>query len=190
MHMVRKNNIAVPALRAAHEHFRKIVAQRGEVTHICYDSDLRHDERNVTQMRSEPFVWLLGNMSTHMSPFPTLVDCYLATRHDWATLETLKYAGYVLDTYRPRTLAADGIRAYVWDGDALHRAMDIDALRALVCQVARARAVSHLQNLRMQAGADMDSARAFRDERWIGQVSDRIAGIDRDIALAQEWGHV
>lgn len=191
MHMVRKTNPAVRALREAHDSFRKVVAQRGETTHICYDSDLRHDERAIAKMGpSEPFVWLIGNMSTHMAHFPDPVDCYVATRNDWERLSTLRSAGNVLEVYSPRTLDTDGMRAYVWDGTVLHRGTSTDALWVLMCRVARERAVRHLQSLYTEAREDLAAARSFNSESWTVKATNRIAGIDRDMAVAQEWGNV
>lgn len=180
---------AIAALRAAHEEFRRYLTARGETTHICYDSDLRIDERTIsTKWRDEPLIWTIGSSFTQLQAFPDAIGCYVATRRAWEGLEVIKIVGYALDAYRPNTLADGGIRSYVWDGRTLHRMASTDELWQFVCGIVRNRAVGHLEGLYPEAREDLANAREGQNPVAIARHEDRIAGIDRDIAIAKEWG--
>jgi hypothetical protein len=189
----RKTHPAVTALKAAHAEFKAYLAPRGG-THVCYDSDLRHDERIITtKWRDEPLVWIVTYASTHLIRFPSDVECYTATRSDWMRLAghggAMRVIDYVLDTYRPRTVIDGGIRAFIWDGVALHRMTTIDALWSRVCEIVRNRAVGHIEKLYPEVREDLAYARERENPQAVARCEERIAGLDRDLEIAKEWGH-
>jgi len=182
---------AIAALRAAHSDFKRYLTARGEATHICYDSDLRIDERTITtKWRDEPLVWTIGSSFTQLQAFPDAIGCYTATRRAWEGLETIRIVGYALDAYRPCTLTDGGIRSYVWDGQTLHRMGSTGELWGFMCMIVRNRAVGYLEGLYPERRRALAHAVATRDTVAISRHEERIAGIDRDIAIAKEWGHV
>lgn len=189
---LRATHPAITALRSAHEDFRAYVHARGETTHICYDSDLRHDERDIaTKLKDQPFVWIIGSMSTHLATIPSEIDCYIATRQEWTRLSTVVRIGYVLDALRPRAIENDWIRAFVWDNSvgrincwALHRMTSTNELWNHICMVVRDRALSHLKS----KYAEPHELLATGYSSVTGPAQQRIAEIDRDIAIADVWG--
>lgn len=173
---------AILAMRAEHVAFSAL-HHTPEDMHVCYFSDLGHDERAITEHAPNAFGWILTRHSTHMlqiTKIPGEARAELSAKS--RARRGPAWASAVVDAYRGHRCAF-----FLWDGTTLIRCSSAEDLTrridACTARVALADAERRLTEAREDRAAAGEPGGV-----WFERCAGRVTEIEQEIrTLTEEY---